>query len=72
MSGIRVLGLCLVRWGSEYQTSLLFKWSKVVRSPNGPAFECHLNTGVNLVLNADYHLNTGSIFNWWSEYQTTI
>ena len=25
-----------VQWGSEYRTNLVFKWSKVVRSPNGP------------------------------------
>ena len=25
-----------IRWGSEYRTSLVFKWLKVVRSPNGP------------------------------------
>ena len=33
-----------VQWGSKYQTSLLFKWLKVVWLPNGPIFECHLNT----------------------------
>ena len=26
---------CRIQWGSEYQTSLVFKWSKVVLSPNG-------------------------------------
>ena len=72
MSGIRVMGTCLVQWGSEYQSSPVTKWSKVVRSPNGPVLECHLNTGVNLVLYADHHFNTGPKFNWWFENQATI
>ena len=42
------LGVALLfqlQWGSEYRTSLVIKWSKVVRSANGPLFRCHLNTG---------------------------
>ena len=34
--------LIAVQWRSEYQT--IFKWSKVVWSPNGQVFKCHLNT----------------------------
>ena len=31
-----VLGLAIeLQWGSEYRTSLVFEWSKVVRSPKG-------------------------------------
>ena len=41
--------------------SLVFKWSKVVRSLNGPLFECHLNTGLNFVRYSDYHLNTEQV-----------
>ena len=62
----------VVQWGSEYQTSLVFKWSKLVRLPNGLLFECHLNAALNLVWDSDRHLNTGLVFEWWSEYQTTI
>ena len=58
--------------GSEYRTSLVFKWSKVVRSLNSPLFECHLNTGLNFVRYSDHHLNTGPVIKWWFEYQTTI
>ena len=50
-----------VQWGSEYQTSLVFEWLKVVRSPNGLLFECHLNTGLNFVRYSDHHLNTGQV-----------
>ena len=57
--------------GSEYRTSLVFDWSKVVQSPNGPLFECHLNTGLNLVRYSDHHLNTELPFYYrTSEYQT--
>ena len=28
-----------LQWGSEYRTSLVFKWSKVVQKLNGPLFE---------------------------------
>ena len=28
-----------LQWGSEYRTSLVFKWSKVVWSPNGSLFQ---------------------------------
>ena len=34
-----------IQWGSEYRTSLVFKWSKRGQMPNGLVFECHLNTG---------------------------
>ena len=34
-----------VQWGSEYRTSLVLEWSKRGWMPNGPVFECHLNTG---------------------------
>ena len=61
-----------VQWGSEYRTSLVFKWSKVFRSPIGPVFKCHLNTGLNFVWYSDRNLNTRPVFEWWSEYQTTI
>ena len=33
------------QWGSEYQTSSVFKLSKRGWMPNGPVFKCHLNTG---------------------------
>ena len=39
--------------GSEYQTSLVFKWSKKDWMPNGMVFKCHLNT------KQPNHLNTG-------------
>ena len=29
-----------IQWGSEYKTSLLFKWSKRGWMPNGLVFEC--------------------------------
>ena len=45
----------LVQWGSEYQTSLVFKWSKRGWMPNGLVFECHLNTG------QPNHLNTAQM-----------
>ena len=28
---------------TKHWTSLVFKWSKVIRSPNGLVFECHFN-----------------------------
>ena len=62
----------LLHWGSEYLTSLVFKWSKVVQSLNCQLFKCHLNTGLNLVWYSDHHLNTGPVFKWWSQYRTTI
>ena len=34
-----------VGWGSEYQTSLVFKWSKRDWMPNDMVFTCHLITG---------------------------
>ena len=48
---------CLLQWGSEYQTSLEFKWSKRGWMPNGPVFECHLNS------KQPDHLNTRKIDN---------
>ena len=48
----------IVQWGFEYQTSLVFKLSKVIQSPNCPVFECCLSTGLNLVQYSDHHLNT--------------
>ena len=66
-----------IQWGSEYRTSLVFKWSKVVWSPNGPIFECHLNTRLNFVQYLEHHLNTGPLntellFEYWtSEYWTS-
>ena len=45
-------GYC-IQWGSEYQTSLVFEWSKRVWMPNDLVFECHLNT------EQPNHLNTG-------------
>ena len=50
-----------LQWGSEYRTSLVFEWLKVVRSPNGPLFECHLNTRLSFVRYSDHHLNTGPV-----------
>ena len=47
------------QWGFDYETSLVFKWSKVVGSPNGLVYECHLYTRLNLVRYSDHHLNTG-------------
>ena len=32
-----------LQWGSEYQTSLVLKWTKKGWMPNGLVFECHLN-----------------------------
>ena len=55
------LVLSSLQWGSEYQTCLVFKWLIVVRLPNGPVFECHLNTRLNLVWYSDHHLNTGHL-----------
>ena len=61
-----------VQWGSEYRTSLVFNWSKVVRSPNGLLFECHLNTGLNFVRYSNGGLNTELPFEYrTSEYQTS-
>ena len=62
----------LIQWGSEYRTSLVFEWLKVVLSSNGLLYECHLNTELNLVQYSDHHLNTGLVFKWWYEYRTTI
>ena len=58
-----VFGSRRIQWGSEYRTSLVFKWSKVVRLPNGLLSECHLNTGLNLVWYSDHHFNTGHLNN---------
>ena len=44
-----------IQWGSEYRTSLVFKWSKRGRMPNGLVFECHLNTV------KPNHLNNGQM-----------
>ena len=63
--------LCTEQWRSEYGTSTVFKLSKVVQSPIGLVFECHLNTRLNLVWYWDHLLNTGLVFKW-SECQTTI
>ena len=52
-----------IQWGSEYHTSLVFKWS-VVQMP----FE--YRTKFRLVFRPP--LNIGSVFIWWSEYQITI
>ena len=46
----------LIQWGSENQTSLVFKWSKRGRMVNGPVFKCHLNTGQPQHLNTRYIL----------------
>ena len=32
----------LIQWGSEYRTSLVFRWSKVVWFPNGLVLECYV------------------------------
>ena len=39
----------------------LVQWSKVVLSPNGPVFKCHLNYRLNLVQYSDPHLNTRTV-----------
>ena len=44
-----------VHWGSEYQTSLVFTWSKWGWMPNGPVFKGHLNSGQR------NHWNTGQM-----------
>ena len=46
---------------TENWTCLVFEWSNVVRSQNGPVFEYHLNTGLNLVKYSGHHF----------EYQTS-
>ena len=51
-----------IQWGSEYRTSLVFEWSKVVRLPNCPLFKCDLNIELNLVWYSDHHLNNGPLF----------
>ena len=56
-----------IQWGSEYRTRLVFKWSKVVRSLNGPLFECHLYTGLNFVQYSNCCLKTKLPF----EYRTS-
>ena len=62
----------VVQWGSQYRTSLVFKWSKVVQLPNGPLFESHLNTGLNLVCYSNGGLNTRLPFEYrTSEYRTS-
>ena len=33
-----------IQYGSKYQTSLVFEWSKRGWLPNGLVFKCHLNT----------------------------
>ena len=45
----------MIQWESENRTSLVFKWSKRGWMPNGPVFECYLNTG------QPDHLNTGQM-----------
>ena len=47
-----------LKWGSEYRTSLVLEWSKVVWLPIGSSFECHLNIVLNLVQNLNGGLNT--------------
>ena len=44
-----------LQWGSKFQTSLVFKWSKRGWMPNGLVFECHLITG------QPNHLNTKQV-----------
>ena len=46
---------------TENWTCLVFEWSNVVRSQNGPVFKCHLNTGLNLIQYSGHHF----------EYQTS-
>ena len=52
------------QWGSEYWTCPLFKWLKVVPSPNGLVFECHLNNGLNLVRDSDLSGSIWTKLNW--------
>ena len=61
-----------IQTGSDFRSPTIFKWSKVVPSPSGPIFECHQNTGQNLVQYSDHHLNTRTLFEWCAEYRTTI
>ena len=51
---------------------MIFQWPEVVQSLNGLVFKYHLNTGLNLVWYSDHHLNNKPVFEWWSEYRTTI
>ena len=55
------------RWCSFVQ----YIWSKVVRSPNGPVLECHLNTELSLFRFSEHHLNPWPVCKWWSEYRTS-
>ena len=74
-----------VQWGSEYRTSLVFKWSKVVRWSNGLTFKWwseyrtilvhYLNDDLNIGQFVQYFLSckvngTGHLNNRWSEYWT--
>ena len=61
-----------VQWRSEYWSSQVLKWSKIVQSLNGPLFACHLNTGLNFLRYSDHNLNSGPVFEWWSENLITI
>ena len=45
-------------------------WSKLVQ-PNGLVFKYHLITRLNLVRYSGHHLNTGPVFECWSQYRTT-
>ena len=45
-------------WGYEYQTSVVFKWSKRGWKPNGLVLKC------NLIITHHYHFNTGQIFSY--------
>ena len=61
-----------IQWGFDYQTSLVFEWSKRGWMPNILVFKCHLHT------RQPDHLNTGQMdtilfnyvlvgnFNGWS------
>ena len=52
---------CQIQWGSEYKNSPVFKWLKVVWSPNRLVFKCHLNNELILVWFSDHHLNIGQL-----------
>ena len=55
-----------IQWGSEWQTSLVFKWSKRGWIPNGLVFKCHMNTGQMDAILFSYVLFWYSNGRFWS------
>ena len=52
--------MSIVHEAPEYWTSMVFEWSKVVQSWNGPVLEFHLNIGLYLVWYSDRNLYQAS------------